>query len=108
MDRRHDNYIFFESSFAGSHFFLSGEYYFGVLCYLYLFISRRQHAEWICACTWNKSDDFSSVVFLMNTNLFRFVMIALSSLWMSPALSRYNFTVLMSGIYCCLLKVLSF
>ena len=75
--------------------------------YLYLFISRRQHAEWICVLIWNKSNDFSSVVFLMNTNLFRFVMIALSSLWMSPALSHYDFTVLMTGIYCCLLKVLS-
>lgn len=86
--------------------FLNGEYYLGVLCYVYLFISRRQHAEWIFTRFWNKWNDFSSVVFLMNTNFFRFVMISLSSLFMRPGLSCYNFTELMKGMYCSLLKEL--
>jgi hypothetical protein len=86
---------------------LNFEYYFGVLCYLYLVISRRQHAEWIFTCIWNKWNVFSSVVFVMNTNLFRFVMISLSSLFMSPGVSHYNFTGLMKGLYCSLLKELS-
>jgi hypothetical protein len=68
-----------------------------------VFISRRQHAEGIFTRIWNMLNDFSSV-FLMNTNLFKFVIISLSTLFMSPGLNHYTFTALMKGMYCSLLK----
>jgi hypothetical protein len=96
---------FFDSSVAGLHNF-KWRILFYCSFYLYLFISRRQNAEWLFTPIWNKWNDFSSVVFLMNTNLLRFVMILLSSLFMSPGLSRYIFKGLMKGMYCSLLKEL--